>query len=772
MADDPRFQWRLANPMGILVNEKTDAWYSGHANDMLEMASGALLVATHTGGVWTVNPGNTSLCLSDSWSNPNLFCLAKGPDDDQHIFSGGTGGSIRETDLGESLPLLSWKEIDHPLPADAGDVHCIAIVPRLRRIVAACENGLFWSSIPPTNPRPGCLGFIGPKNPPRPPYDWKKATVEGETATFGFWKVAIGATKNNQLRSELEDHRLITIVAGAYLTGGVYTGQWDNAGGLVLRRAKIHNDDGSDASGLFFLTSTCSVSSCEVKPTVLYAACAAKSVQMGQLFRVLRSTDGGRSWGICGWDVPNAQDDLLSLAGDQGADWNNVIAVSPTNPDLVALGWISLFITLDSGKTWRLVDPGSYHSDLHGLRFYPETAGDIHNLYVCSDGGLMRLGMDDYLNTTGTPFQTNYNSVLPTIQCYSNQVFAPKQAPGIGRMFYGSMGVSNTTAGSIATGVQDNGNLHCFLFPTITPWKDMDGGDGGWMAFTTDGTLLHNTMGGPVAARSVAPGGGFADNVIIPVVDPPAPDGISGPVGEPVKKPSFKNEQGQLLMALAGSKAFVYGLFVGDFDHPRYHWDLLATVPDGEEVTSLASFTGGTVFAGTNKGKIYAIDSRKKTRLELPVVLPSPAPGATVTAGGITRIVVRNDHEAFAIMNFVSAKIPKTFGIGTPTSLTSFYVLRLETLHWVVPSLMGFPGEEMFAIELVDHPHSETPNALLVATDDRVYVSNDNGDHWQRASLNLPRNPHCADLRYETAEGRTILYLSTYGRSVWMTDIR
>jgi len=46
----------------------------------------------------------------------------------------------------------------------------------------------------------------------------------------------------------------------------------------------------------------------------------------------------------------------------------------------------------------------------------------------------------------------------------------------------------------------------------------------------------------------------------------------------------------------------------------------------------------------------------------------------------------------------------------------------------------------------VGEPNTRVPHALLVSTDDRVYLSREDGAMWQQASMGLPRNPHCADL--------------------------
>jgi hypothetical protein len=100
------------------------------------------------------------------------------------------------------------------------------------------------------------------------------------------------------------------------------------------------------------------------------------------------------------------------------------------------------------------------------------------------------------------------------------------------------------------------------------------------------------------------------------------------------------------------------------------------------------------------------------------------------------------------------------------------YVVRLDGLKWTPTPGTGLPGTALYALEAVVVPGTNLPRALFVATDDRVYVSRNDGVTWQQASQGLPRNPHCSDLRFVPA-GRGIgnLYLSTYGRSVWVAQL-
>lgn len=324
------------------------------------------------------------------------------------------------------------------------------------------------------------------KPPARPLYNWQRARMDGAASDQRFWDATVAATKGNINRWALEDRSSITIVAGSYLSGGLFVGQWNTAGILVMSPSTIHNDDGTDATGLFALMGSCSVDSAASSPNIIYAACS-WFTKGGRIFRVLRSIDGGYSWAICESVLTNSDDSLSVAAGEQGRDWNNCIAVSPNLANLVALGWTAVFISPDSGATWvQASDDRHLHADVHSLRFSPSGSVWAKDLYVGSDGGAARIDMDLFLKKSNNCCQSNYNRFLPTLQCYSTLI----------RQFWGTITASDTIPYLIATGSQDNSNLCSLASPVApTPWINMEGGDGGWTGFVNGNVLLHNIMG-------------------------------------------------------------------------------------------------------------------------------------------------------------------------------------------------------------------------------------------------------------------------------------
>jgi hypothetical protein len=769
MANDPTVQWSLANPFGISINEESDGWHSGHVNDVLDLANGSLLAGTQSGGVWLINTNGTTMPLSDSWAVPDINCLAQGPDDEHHVFAGCNNGIIRETDLGEAVPLLAWREITNPLPPGAGDVKRILIIRNLRTIIAACTKGMYWATIPPTNRKRGCLIPFG-KPPARPLYNWQRARMDSASDNQGFWDATIASTKGSVNRSSLEDRSFITIVAGSHMSGGLFVGQWNTAGILVMSPSKIHNEDGTDATGLFTLMGSCSVDSAESSANFVYAACS-WSTKTGLLFRVLRSIDGGQSWGICAGVLKNGDGDLSVAAGEQGRDWNNCIAVSPNLANLVAFGWGAVFISPDSGTTWtQAIDDRHLHADIHSLRFSPLGSVWAKDLYVGSDGGVARIDMDLALKNSTDCCQSNYNRFLPTLQCYSTLI----------RQFWGTITASNNIPHLVATGSQDNSNLCSTVSPgTQTPWINMEGGDGGWTGFVNGNVLLHNIMGETVTCTLFDATGTKAKDGSITINQPADnPTEMKGPVAEVVKKPEFRNELGQLLVALASpNNNQVFALFTDDEPGVAYHWGFIGSVPQGEAVSALASFNGSTIHIGA-AGKMYAMDVKTGKTKNLPIDIHKTDPDSKLVPGSINRIVHFSEVDAFAIMNSSTETIEvfNPYTGNKPVVLTSSYILRLveNGSKWIATPGYGLPNEAMYGLESVQLPNSRFPRALFVTTDSNVYISREDSTTWQSASQNLPATPHCGDVRFVSFAGSpdAWLYLGTFGRSMWGAKLR
>lgn len=186
-------------------------------------------------------------------------------------------------------------------------------------------------------------------------------------------------------------------------------------------------------------------------PNIIYALGSLSS--NSGLHGVYKSTNSGDTWttvtngssiNLLGWET-NGSDD-----GGQG--WYDLsIAVSPTNENLVFVGGVNVWKSVNGGSSWNL-DAHWYggggvayvHADQHFFGFHP-VSGD---LFVGNDGGF-------YKKSIANGQWTDLSSGIKILQSYR-------------------LGVSNTDATMVVTGNQDNGTYRV----KNGTWNSIFGGDG------------------------------------------------------------------------------------------------------------------------------------------------------------------------------------------------------------------------------------------------------------------------------------------------------
>jgi hypothetical protein len=146
-----------------------------------------------------------------------------------------------------------------------------------------------------------------------------------------------------------------------------------------------------------------------------------------------------------------------------------------------------------------------------------------------------------------------------------------------------------------------------------------------------------------------------------------------------------------------------------------------------------------------------------------------------MAGGAVTRITGFSDETMFAVLINATEESLAPPGPFSPALLTPVlvqtYVLRFDGGGWSNTAGAGLPNEPIYGMVAVAAPQTRVEHGLLVSLDAAVYISRDDGQNWQRAALGLPRRPHCADLRVASANRKTTIYLSTYGRSLWTATL-
>ncbi len=774
--------WKLASPWGILRSGDADsadsAWNAGRLFDALRVGptpGGPLLVANDGSGVWIVNEsGGPAIPLSATWpapnvwsaSTPNVACLAQGIHTPEHVYAG--GASLSETDTTHVAPLFNWRDIpigdlDRHL-LGAGAINRIVVIRELRKLVLACDNGVFWATIPP----PGGTYIF---------------TKETSLPGLRFSGLAEGPTN--------------TVVAGAWGTDlgnhfGIFIGTWSTAmGPLTWQRATILGVKTR-------MMRRIDIAAHAKDRRVLYAVSGggnntAPTVAMGNpvpdafgnvtwmndndfILTVLKSTDGGLTWrptgtAVAGQTLPFFPGNPASdVAGHTENGYVGCVGVSASDPDHVAVGVVHPLLSRDGGKTWvDLTGPAGAHGhgDTHALLFDPTADGTLH---ICSDGGLATTP------DLGKTWSSASNRQLPNLEIYSFSA-SPKDA------------------GLLAGSLQDNGNVYAPLYIASDPWTDADGGDGVMSLFIGSGELMrqNNTLALPDStgtqveygrkvrasrwdagerrfhdlaifpnsplSSGVVPVDGTGDGLGIPLdatgTGGAVPPGVE--LLEGVATPTFANALGEPMVAVGASALAVFGMFA--VAGGTFHWQQLGTVPSlpnkdafGNPLpylaTAVAAVPDGTaVFVGMNTGKVFRLD------------LDAPgSPVANLSDKAVSTQIAR--FAAFApdrVVLIAGGVVFRRDGAGwTP--------LPGKVLPGGTSALL--PVGQQFNALAADP--TTAPPTLYVATSGQIFRSEDSGDTWFDFTGNLPKAPNCNDLRWvQESSGATFLYVATFGWSVF-----
>ncbi len=229
----------------------------------------------------------------------------------------------------------------------------------------------------------------------------------------------------------------------------------------------------------------------------VYAMVTHQSNEAGggaSLLGAYRSDDGGTIW----LEIP--------LNGSIQATYGwylSVIGVHPTDPNLVLMGGVTLWRSLNGGDVWGNVTPP--HVDMHAIAWDADG-----RLVVGDDGGVHRS------DSNGSGWEA-LNEGLSVIQCYAGLSTHP------------------TEDNVMFVGVQDNGTCRRL---TTEYWILALGGDGGWTQldqsnpqyvfaeYQGTGNLFRSTLGGGAFNYSGTGIDGNDRNCFLPpyLIDPANPN--------------------------------------------------------------------------------------------------------------------------------------------------------------------------------------------------------------------------------------------------------
>ncbi|WP_299229479.1 T9SS type A sorting domain-containing protein [uncultured Psychroserpens sp.] len=451
-----------------------------------------------------------------------------------------------------------------------------------------------------------------------------------------------------------------------------------------------------------------SIDQSQSNPDILYTSITRLS-DTG-LEGVYKSTDNGTSWSKL-LNTPNAFCITNSLGFFCQGWYNNTIAVSPIDPDLVLFGGISFWRTTDGGITWEQKDRTACptcpdtpscmtYVDHHDIGFDPH---DPTTVYSINDGGISKS-----INN-GTCW-TNANNGLVTAQFLSVGSGRSNTNIVIGGLWdHGLQGANiqnglNWERWGFFDGVNvavdfNNANNYFGTWINGTYWRSSNGTNS-FATQITNGINLGENTGSHFAPLSMHP---TDSNILL-----------------------GSTQQG-LYKSINAGTFWVKKLTASIVT------DLTFSQAD-PSVCYAAAWTGSTwsVYNSNDTGETWQQTS---------------APGWRMTD---IKTSGQNSQTVFISRNSINANTPHIYK-STNTGIT-----------W--NSIQGdLPDIQVNAIA-VDHTNEDI---IYAATDLGVYITTNGGVNWTEFNHGLPIT-FVTDIEYNPVDNK--LRVATLGRGVWISD--
>ncbi|HEV2387746.1 MAG TPA: hypothetical protein VGS20_10885 [Candidatus Acidoferrales bacterium] len=448
---------------------------------------------------------------------------------------------------------------------------------------------------------------------------------------------------------------------------------------------------------------------------------------------VYRSNDGGATWQLAGSD-PRVLGRQWYFGG---------IFIDPKHADVVYVANTSVYRSTDGGRSWQAFKGAPGGDDYHDLWIDPEDPGRI---IAGSDQGTT-LTVDG-----GAHWSSWYNQ--PTAQIY--HVSTDNDFP------YRIYGAQQDSGGMSILSRSDYGKI------SFRDWFPGWGGESGWiLADPNDSnTIYASTTGGGVErydrrtqqALDIAPypfraAGGAATD-------------ISAAKYRFPWTPALALDPFDSHTLYLGSQALFRSTDRGS------SWQVISPDLTGAAAPARVSKAGG---APTPE------DARQRGYGVINSIAPSPVEHGLIWVGSDTGLVnvSRDNGQTWASVtprgmepwSRIALVEPSHFDAGT-----AYLAVNRHRLDDYTPSIyrthdFGQTWTRINAgIEAPAYVHSvrEDPahrGLLFAGTETGVYVSFDDGDHWQSLQLNLPATP-VRDLTIHATD----LVIATHGRSFWILD--
>jgi photosystem II stability/assembly factor-like uncharacterized protein len=745
---------------------------------------GVFYVGTPAGGVWkTTSAGVTWFPVFDQFTNVDSIGAVQVAPSDPSIVYAGTGDSVQGS-LGDGMykSTDAGKTWTHIGLEDTTKINKILIDPKDPNLVVAStqgdarhngqgiyrstDGGRTWdNTLRPENANgtrdveyafdmPNLMfatsqgagggpggGFGGggagaaPAGPPAPNgtalftstdagKTWKK--VDTLPPYTGRISVAVAMHTNGQR---------LYVVGGALQGGsGLYRSDdqgatWQHMAGTDTR---IGNGQGAFSSGVWVDSQN---------PDILYTVATT----------VYRSEDGGKTF--------------TGFKGAPGGEDPHDIWIDPTNGQRMLFGMDQgPGVTLDGGKTWsgyyQISISQVYHisTDTRYPYWVLASQQDTGAIMTRSRSDQGQITIVDWLPLPSSEFGTVVPDPLHPNIVYGVG-YGQGQGPGLIKidLATGQWGNVSPSFGA-NSGLYTAGRDFWKRFDTAFDPKAMYVGyncilvtrDGAqtWSAFSPDLTTPKGQPMTPCGTQSAAAAGaggrgrgrGAAPATAAPArgTPPAAGAGAGAPTTAPAGAPAPPAPQGR--GGGAGS--------ISDF--------------------SLSTVKQGVVWSGSSTGQIYNTVDAGKTWNNVTnfTDLPPNANLVTVEAGH------SDVNTAYLLANIAGGRgAGAGAGAGGAPPAEQHYIYRTHDAGKTWTRIVnGLPSDERTGSQV--HVIREDPKQkglLFAGTETTVFVSFDDGDHWQSLRLNLP-STSIRDMVFHTDDHMNDLVIGTYGRGFWVLD--
>jgi len=740
--------WNNVTPFGIKGSNYYDG---GRCWDVEEVSPSAVLFSVADCGIYLSRTGANPvpLAVSMNWKQNNIHCITKGLND-RNVFA---GGSMEEpgrallvvTDPRQDL-LSGWKMINARFlgtATDPGIVYNIAVHQPTRTIALATDRGLFVAVIPSDLSTYNYEFHLVP---------YTDAAVSAGAVTPAYSVVSVG--NHFLVGSDKDNHANLFPIAR---TSAI---QPDTLQNMRLTVARVTDETPADIAN--YARTFVAIPSSDSR--TVYAAVADNSGGFAALFR---SSDGGETY--------RRVETTLRGIGGQGNGSNGALAVSPINPDHIALGWVSgIWVSNDGGRTFTSTE--RVHADITRIKF--NAAGN--KMYTTNHGGVVEVSIGDRAfeqlpGVQGFSMNYNHNKNLPGLQS-DNLMYG----------FYGRLSVKEQFTPQqqrrviIGSGFMDNGvGVH---YSGERNWMKVLGGDGTLsnlnhfpLMFLTDGISYGNRLHYKrIPASSI----GVRENhhaqaVIIRTHSPNTLNrgDVALRCGYAISQVSFRRFPRELLIGyvaadnvLTGSseadavmRTGIYRLMADPGLNEVYaDFETFLPLAPGEHLAMDAVFSGFSAFFGTNMGRVFKYPAQGTDgALEVANFRQSPTAYTNAYIQKIEVINPLNDQVAVLVQH------------------------RLANRSFIEKAYLknsGEPVQELFADIngrkfSIAHLKKNNTTYFFLATHEKVYFSR-RGTGSVDISTGLPRLIRGSDLQVlHRRDGKKDLYLSTYGWGVFVASL-